>query len=351
MDFETNKIDALLISNFYNILYLTGFSPLSPSEREGWVFVTKKKIYLFTDGRYFNQIKNRTSVETRLISHENRLINQINEIIAKEHIETIGFERDDLKYGEYVFFKKRISLKFIPTTDLIIKKRQFKTRDELRLIKKACAYTDQCLKEIVKTIHIGETEKHIALRIENWLQEKGLEMAFPPIVAVDKNTSYIHYSPSQQRVKKNSIILIDIGAKYNNYCADITRMFFTGKPSTHYIQTYNHLLHAQILSVENIQKYKKLKNLDLQCRTICKTYNMPEFSHSLGHGVGLEVHESPHVSFLSKESILPGQVITIEPGTYIPGKFGMRIEDTVYIGENNIPEVLTKFSKEMMVLP
>jgi Xaa-Pro aminopeptidase len=352
MDLEKHRIDALFVSNYYNICYLTGFSPLSATEREGWALVTKKNIYLFTDGRYFHEfsVKNKRDIKPRLISTQHTLTHQLQEIIATEKIQTIGFESEDLTYAEYKLLKKRINIKFKPTSNLILKKREYKLTHELSCIKKASHYTDLCLEHIIKSIKIGETEQAIAYSIESFLKQNNCENAFDPIVAIDKNSSNIHYTPSGAKVKNNSIILIDMGAKYNKYCTDITRMVFIGKPSSEYVNIYHHLLHTQTETIKNIAKNKKYKDLDMNCRTMIKTYGLPEFAHSLGHGVGLEVHELPHVSYRSKDYVTPGQVITVEPGVYFDNRFGMRIEDTVYIDENKKPLVLTKFSKEMRVI-
>ncbi len=195
-----NKIDALLISNFYNILYLSDFKSLSPNEREAWVLLTKENQYLFTDARYFNQIKKdkQSKFNYKKLTYEKNLLNHLREIIDKEKISILGFEADDLRVMELNQLKKNLnSVKWQETEKLIIKLREIKKRKEIEKIKKACQIGDWCLKEIIKLIKPGVSEKEIVFKIEFWLKEKGYELAFSPIVAVDKNSSLPHYNPQE----------------------------------------------------------------------------------------------------------------------------------------------------------
>ncbi|HLL60359.1 MAG TPA: M24 family metallopeptidase, partial [Candidatus Nitrosocosmicus sp.] len=297
---------------------------------------------------YELRIKN---LRIRLISQENRLITQIKKIVEEDHINNIAFEAENLKYIEYKYFKKALTFsKLRPTTNFIPASRQVKEEHEIKMMRMAARYTDECMKEIIKFIKIGVSERELAFKIEYLLKEKGLELAFAPIVAIDKNSAAIHYAPGDTKVKNGSIILIDLGAKYNNYCSDITRMVFVGKPKSEYVNAYQTLLQTQTDSIKLISKTKNWKDVDIHCRKLLKENNFPEFLHSLGHGVGLEVHENPHISFMSKDKIAPGQVITIEPGIYVPGKFGMRIEDTIYINEKKETNILTQYSKKLLVI-
>lgn len=347
-------LDGFFISNFYNILYLTGFKTLTNNEREGWALVTAKNVYLFTDSRY---IINNELLILKLITPEKGLIKHLTEIVEEEKIQKLGFEGDDLKVSELNRLKEFITnTGLIPFERLVIKIREIKDELEIANLKNACGIADKCLEEIVKTIKIGISEKEIAFKIELWLKEKNHDLSFYPIVAINKNSAVPHYDTrggNNEKVKKNSIILIDYGAKYRDYHSDTTRMIFTGKPTEEMINTYNNLLTAQEKTIKQLKFDNNPVSIDQFCRkTLSTNYSLQTtaYSHSTGHGVGLQIHEYPKISFTSTDVLLPNQVVTVEPGVYLENKWGMRIEDTVLIKENKEVEVLTKFNKKILIL-
>ena len=356
---NNKKLDGLLISNFYNILYLTGFKTLTKHEREAWALVTNNSIYLFTDGRYINKLrvkseKLKVSVKNlKLLTSRQGLIFYLEEIIKKEKLNTIGFEEEDLRVGELRRLKDKLhSVNFIPIDKLVLKQREIKDQDEVKKIKKACEIGDQCLREIIPTINLGQTEKEIAFRIEFWLKKKGYNFAFPPLIAIDQNSSIPHYNTQTgfRKLKKGSIVLIDFGVNYQDYLSDITRMIFFGKPKNEIIYVYHKLLKTQKRTIKQCNNISKLKDIDQYCRLRITDYGLLNYPHSTGHGVGLEIHEYPKISQSSTDTIQRSQVFTIEPGVYFPGKFGMRIEDTVAITSKLKIEVLTKFTKQPIFL-
>lgn len=348
---KDKNLGGFLISNFYNILYLTGFKTLTDDEREAWGLVTKNNIYLFTDSRY--TINNQFLI-LKLIIPEKGLIKHLQEIVVEEKIQRLGFEGDDLKVNELQKLKEQlINIELVSLEKLIIKIRGIKDEKEIKKIKMACQIADQCLEEIVKTIKVGTTEKEIAFKIEFWLKEKNHDLSFYPIVAVDKNSAIPHYDTRNgrdEKVKKNSIILIDFGAKFQDYHSDMTRMIFVGKPTNEMISIYKTLLNAQEKTMEQLKIDNNPVSVDQYCRKLITDSRLPTYSHSTGHGVGLQIHEFPKISFTSIDVLLPNQAVTIEPGVYIEDKWGMRIEDTVLIRENKEVEVLTKFSKRPLII-
>ncbi len=354
--FTENKIDAFLVSGFYNILYLTNFKTLAPQEREAWVLIAENKTYLFSDGRYLDKLKvksEKLKVEYRLITPEKGLAHHLQEIIRQERIRRLGFEAEDLKFNEYGSLSKKLNgIKLVPLNKKISQLREIKKRDEIQKIKKACEISTRCLKEIIKTVKIGQTEKEIAFRIEYWIKGKGYEAAFDQIVAVDQNTATPHYDTKSgdAKIKKNSILLIDFGSKFQDYCSDMTRIFFVGRPTNELENIYNKLLDVQKKTTKQISQVLQLKAMDRFCRRELQKNGLPNFPHSTGHGLGLEVHEFPSISSKSKDKVVENQVFTIEPGAYYPGKFGMRIEDTILVGKDNQPIILTKFPKEAIII-
>jgi Xaa-Pro aminopeptidase len=369
---QEKNLDGFLVSNFYNILYLTGFKTLTDDEREAWGLVTAKNIYLFTDSRYINdkssafakastdkQMTNDNSITNnkflilKLIKPEKGLIKHLKEIVSEEKIQRLGFEGEDLKYGEYLRLKEQLGMELISTDRLLVLQRAIKDEEEIGKIKKACEIADQCLEEIVKTIKISSSEKEIAFKIEFWLKEKGYDLSFYPIVAIDKNSSVPHYdtrSGNNKKVKNNSLILIDFGAKYLDYCSDITRMVFVGKPSNEIVNAYNGLLASQQKTISQLKIDNNPASIDQFCRKLITDCRLPIYQHSTGHGVGLQIHEFPKISFTSTNVLQPNQVFTIEPGVYLEEKWGMRVEDTVLIKERGEVEILTMFDKKLFVI-
>jgi Xaa-Pro aminopeptidase len=347
---QEKNLDGFLISNFYNILYVTGFKTLTDNEREGWALITKKNVYLFTDSRYFI---NNKSLILKSITPEKGLIKHLIEIVEEEKIQKLGFEGDDLKVSELNRLIEFITnINFVPLERLVIKIREVKDAEEIGSLKKACKIADKCLEEIVKTIKIGTSEKEIAFKIEFWLKEKNYDLSFYPIVAVDKNSSIPHYdtrSGNNEKVKINSIILIDYGAKFDGYHSDTTRMIFTGKPTDEMVNTYQILLGAQEKTIKQLEIDNNPVSVDQYCRKLISNQGLPIYEHSTGHGVGLQIHEFPKVSFTSTDVLLPDQVITVEPGVYLGGKWGMRIEDTILVKDKQV-EILTKFNKKILIL-
>ena len=356
------NLDAFLVSNFYNIYYLSGFKTLTSNEREAWLLITKKNNYLFTDARYYENIKYQilniknssqksNILIAKLITPQKNLLQHLQEIIQQEQITKLGFEADDLKFNEHQ--KLTNTIKLIPTEKLIIKLREIKDDNEIEKIKKACRITDHCLSEIIKTIKVDQTEKEIAFKIEFWLKNNGYDLAFYPIVAIDENSALPHYDTKTngyQKVKQSSVILIDFGAKYKDYLSDITRMIFVGKPTTEQLNIYNILLNAQQKTIKGLRKTNDPKKIDAFCRKLIADNRLLIYPHSTGHGLGLEIHEYPKISEKSTDAIQKNQVFTIEPGVYLPRKFGIRIEDTVWMKEDNKPEVLTHCLKNPIVI-
>ena len=351
------NLDAFLVSNPNNIFYLVGFEGLSEKERESWLLVTKNKVYFFTDNRYFSYSKKISNGEIIIISPKNTLIENLQQIIDKEQIRICGVEADDLKINEFNALKIKINnVRFQSIEKLIINQRSIKEKEEIKKIKKACLLADKCLNEIIKLIKKGVTEKEIAFKIEFFLKEKGYDLAFSPIIAFDENSAIPHYNTqngNNKKINQKGIILIDFGVKFKYYCSDITRVFFLGKPNNEVFNVYQKLLTTQTKTISFCQNNIESKAVDNFCRRNLKN-NLPSlesyfYSHATGHGVGLEIHEYPKISPISQDRLLNNQIFTIEPGIYIPKCHGLRIEDTVII-ENNKPQILTTFTKKIIIL-
>jgi len=346
-----NNPEAVLISNIYNILYVAGFETLSSYEREAYVLLINKRIIIITDARY-SGAAHKSESELYILQNGERVGEVINRICAENKVKELGCEVNDLKWSELQMLQK-LGLQILPLSHIFSHKRSIKTEEELFAIKQACHVCDLVLKDVTPYIHPGQTEKEIAWYIEKSIREgyKG-ELAFDPIVAVDTHISTPHYNTKNGDgvIKDGSLILIDFGVKIHNYCSDITRMVGVGDVSDEIQNTYSKLLITQKRTIEYISTSNSLKEIDAYCRDELKKFKLPIYCHSTGHGIGLEVHETPRLSIFSEDKKMSGQVFTIEPGIYIPEKWGMRIEDTITVLDQGEIEVLTRFSKELILV-
>lgn len=348
---QKTKTDAFLISQFYNILYATGFETLSPMEREAYVLVTKEQVYVITDSRYERGGVD-AKIEFSFIEAGKSAIDTISQLCKKHGVKTFGYEADNLTGNEITRLTK-LGVQLYPHSNALSSLRAIKSEEEIFAIKQACHIGDLVLKDITPYIHPGQTEKEIAWYIERSIREGyHAEVAFDAIVAVDANSAIPHYNTKRGSgvVGESSLLLLDFGVKQHNYCSDITRMVAIGETPQDILTTYNQLLSAQQKTIEFLKDVKRLQDVDMFCREELAKNRQPNYLHSTGHGIGLEVHESPRVSGVSKDLKEPGQVFTIEPGIYHLGKWGMRIEDTVAISPHGEVEVLTRFPKELILL-
>jgi Xaa-Pro aminopeptidase len=216
----------------------------------------------------------------------------------------------------------------------------------VQYLKKSCNYADQILQKAIKQFKLFKTETEVAAFLEYETRKLGLDLSFPPIVASGKNGSVPHHEPSNKKINKGFCVL-DFGVKYKGYCSDITRTVYFGKPSKKEKEIYNMLLKIQKETINLAQKGKKCSELyDYTVQSLGKYKDF--FTHGLGHGVGIEIHEMPNLTMLSKDTIRNNIVFTIEPGVYFPKKFGIRIEDTVLFKGKPIP--LTKTSKDLLIV-
>lgn len=353
---DQDQLDGLFITSNSNIFYLTGLSEFPQNERDCRILVTSKNIYLFTDFRYAETVTKKAPFLTLIeISYNNSLIASLEKIITKEHLQTIGIEGDSLTVTEYTSLTSNFpSQNFKPAENLIEQLRMFKDGHELDLLRKACNLTDDTFEYIVRHVKSGVSEKNLAWEIEKYIREQGGEVAFPSIVAFGSHTTIPHHSPTNKILSPNDeIVLLDFGAKMDGYSSDMTRTFFVKNPTNTVRDAYTSLLEIQKDAIKKLGEYNNKnfqisnlhKNVDLALQQI----GYPPVPHALGHGVGIDVHESPILSAYSEDDLKKNMVVTVEPGIYIPGKFGMRIEDTVVLKDS--AETLTRAPKEFFVLP
>ena len=351
-----SNIDALLITNPTNIRYLTGFVGAAPEEREAYILLTPNQTFLFTNALYLEQAKktNATVVE---ISRENSFAKKLAEILTGPGpVKRLGFEENDLTVAEYKKLKTELKgVTLVATQGRVEELRILKREDEIKNIRRAAKLTDQCFDVILSKIKPGVTEGEIAWEIEAFIRARGAQLAFSPIVAFGINSSQPHYQPAESyKLKADSLVLIDFGIKVNGYCSDMTRMVFVGKPKDEWKRAYETVLEAQqaalnYFHLEGVKAHLPGGKADLIARDVIEKAGFPAYPHSLGHGVGLDIHEAPRLT-INKDVILkPGMVVTVEPAIYKEGSYGVRIEDLVLLKKDGI-EVFTNTPKKRVIL-
>ncbi len=328
-----------LVSNLRNIRYLTGFSG-------DWALlaISKRSMRLYTDSRFTEQAKKETK-GCRIITITKPVATYLRSFIQKE--KTVAFESSDLRHAQYMRIRKFLKgRKFIAASGAIEHFRILKTKKEIGKIMQAAKIADTAYRRICRFIKAGLSELDVAAELEYILRKTGSSgHPFPTIAITSANTSLPHGQPGMRKIRRGDLFLVDFGVTYQGYCSDITRTVVIGKPTKKQRDIYDTVLRAQLAAIASIGLNKSLKDVDKTARDIITEAGYGKnFGHGLGHGIGLEVHESPGVSFRSKDTVTEGMVFTIEPGIYIPRWGGIRIEDDVAI-VNGKAKVLTKSPK------
>ena len=319
------NLQGLIISNPINIRYLTNI------DAEGVLLLTRKENIYITDGRYIEHVHSILTLFDEIIVYD------INDVSKDDYenfflfCENVGFEEYDVsyaKYKEYIYKYKIHNL--VETEHIIEKQRMIKDEEEISHIKKACEITDNCFSYLLDYIKPGMTEKQIANEIEEYYRQRTDGLSFETIVASGENTSKPHAVPTDRVIQKQDIITIDMGCKYQGYCSDMTRTIFVGSVPEYVKPVYDLVLKNQKQTAEQMKDGESTRLLTKMVENDFKL-NGYDLIHSLGHGVGMEIHEAPYISYKSDAALKENMIVTNEPGIYLPGKFGVRIEDTVQI--------------------
>jgi Xaa-Pro aminopeptidase len=341
------NLDALIVTNPTNIFYLTGFRGVSPTEREATVIIFKSKpTILITAKLYQNEALALSSNHLKIAITEERAHYQK---ALKENLSAsnkIGLEEHHLTLAEYIKLKKLLKgKKLTPVGDLVETLRKIKTSEEITNIEGAQKLTQDVFGEILKTIKVGQTEAEIKDNLEKIAKSKNREqLAFDPIVASGPNSALPHYATGARKIKKGDALLFDFGLKYNNYCADFSRTIFIESATDEQKNIYSLVAIAQKTAIAKIKTNSKAKDVFRESFSLFKKNGLQDkFIHSLGHGIGLEVHEQPSLYKTSKDILKPCMVFSVEPGLYLPWG-GVRIEDLVTIKKGR-GEIIGKAGK------
>lgn len=342
---EEQQLDALLITNPYNRRYMTNFTGSS-----GVAIVSKNDAVFITDFRYMAQA-NEQLTGFRIVQHAGTIIHEVANQVKEMKIATLGFEKEHLSYCQFEMYSEHVQTKIIPVAGLVEKLRLIKTPEEIQILKQAAVIADAAFIYICSVIKAGKTELEIANELEFYMRKQGAtSSSFDIIVASGERGALPHGVASDKVIETGELVTLDFGALYNGYISDITRTVAVGEPTAKLREIYDVTLQAQRLGVERI----KAGMTGIEADAITRGYITSKgygdaFGHSTGHGIGMEVHEAPALSFRSETVLLPNMTVTVEPGIYLPGIGGVRIEDDIIITENG-NERLTKSTKELLIL-
>jgi len=324
------NLEGLLVSSPANISYLTDYT-----SRDSYLLISKKKNIYITDSRYTEEAKRKIKGPISIIQVKDCIFKTTCSACRGLSLKRIGFEEKYISYPGYQKLKEGLSdrVNLIPTSGLVEELRQIKTEEELKKIRKATQVTISAFKFIKDFIVCGRRELEIAAELERFIMYAGARSsAFDIIVASGPNSSFPHHLTSERRIKNNEPVLIDMGVDYLGYKSDLTRVFFLGKINPTLKRIYDIAIEAQNKAIRKLKPDARIDKIDALARQhITKKGYGGFFGHNLGHGIGLEVHEKPGISSKEKSTLRPGMVFTVEPGIYLPGKFGVRIEDIVLI--------------------
>ena len=341
---DKKKIRCLIITKPANVTYATGFLG-----DDSWVVVTGGRVYLMTDSRYTEQAE-KECPSCKIIDRAGPMAEAVARLLKKlKSIRTVAME-ESTSLGDFEWLKKTVKTRLRTAANVIEGVRSIKDAGEIAAIRTAASISLQALQRTLPYIKSGVTESELAGMLDFQIRKLGAQNSFETIVAFGPNASRPHHQPSKRKLRKKDSVLIDFGARYNGYCSDITRCFVVGGMTAFYKKVYDVVEQAQAAAIRMIKPGVKITQVDAAAREVIAKSDLPVYGHGTGHGFGIEIHESPFLKTDSKGTLKAGQVITIEPGIYMPGKLGVRIEDDILVTETGY-NILTRNCPHLPILP
>jgi Xaa-Pro aminopeptidase len=326
------KLDALLINCPQDIRYLTGFSG-----EDSWALITGRNVVILSDRRFEEELS-ADAPYARALMRRKSLAQELGKLVQGQRVRKVGFQAEHLTVaGRRAIVKHIAASKLRETSGWLLQLRSIKTAEELPPLRKAIDIQQRALKQTLRRIRPGMTEKRVCAMLEYAMRELGADgPSFGTIIAAGANSSIPHYRPGDVKIKSRSPILIDFGALYRGYHSDMTRVVAFDAFPRKIAEIYQIVREAQQAGIEAIRPGVPLKDVDAAARKVIQKAGYGrQFGHSLGHGIGLEIHEEPRLSWLSTGELEPGHVVTVEPGIYLPGIGGVRLEDDVLVTERS----------------
>ncbi len=346
---ETHSLDAVLLTCEANRFYASGFHS---SGTDGVAIVTRNRSYYFTDSRYTEAAARYVQgAEIRQTDREHPYSALINEVIEKEHITRMGYEDEYMTAADFRRFSEKLHCELVPATELLWTLRAVKDQAELECMIQAQRIAEKALADILGEIRPGVTEKEIAaLLLYKMLHYGAEDKSFDPIVVSGANGSLPHGVPSEKPIQAGEFVTMDFGCKFGGYCSDMTRTVAVGHVTEEMETVYNTVLKAQLAGIAAAKAGVTGAAVDGAARRVIADAGYgPYFGHSFGHSVGVEIHENPNATPSNSKPLPAGVVISAEPGIYLPGKLGVRIEDVIVITEQGCQNI-TLASKELLIL-
>lgn len=347
-ELEPAGVDCLLISGAANLRYLTGFTGSN-----GLAVVGERRRLFVTDFRYVEQAAGEVEASYEQAQAPGELLRRLAELLSQAAPMRMGFDDADLTVRERARLRKLLSgeIELVEAGGLVERLRQVKEPREVELIAAAARLADEAFEAVVSRGVVGRTERELALDLEMAMRSRGAERAaFPSIIAAGAHGALPHAEPRDVAVQAGELLVVDWGAVVDGYCSDCTRTLATGELDGEAREVYELVAEAQLAGLEAVRARARVVDVDAAVRQVIVTAGYGEqFGHGLGHGVGLETHEGPSLSTRSQDVLEAGNVVTVEPGVYLPGRFGVRIEDLVVVREDGC-EVLTGQGKGLRVV-
>ena len=340
------KADALLVASSANVRYLSGFDGSN-----GLILLMPGETHFFTDPRY--AITAHQNIAGKVHVAKGPLVAAAAKVIQRKRLKRIGFEAGWTQYDAFERLQKALgrASSLVPVGRVIEERRMYKSPDEIDTIRRSVNLNSEAYAKVLKRIRPGVRELDIAAEIEYQMKMLGAEKpAFDTIVAAGAHAALPHAHPGSYRLTGNELLLVDMGAMLQGYCSDMTRTVHLGTPPKRIREMYNAVLEAQLAGIAAVRPGVTAGKIDVVTRRVLKQHGLDKaFVHSTGHGLGLEIHEAPRLGKKDPTKLAPGMAITIEPGVYLEGFAGIRIEDTVLVTETGC-DVLTPSPKEFIVI-
>lgn len=344
---EKLNLDCLLVTSTSNTMYYSGY--INP---ECTIVCKRDGVWYFTDDRYTAEVASIIPATWHLVAKHYTDHESITAEINTTAVQRIGMELGSLTQHEYSSFVALLpqGIEVVDVTAILAEGRMVKTDVELARIARAARANDIAFEALLGQVREGMSELELGYLLQyEYIKAGGEGIAFDTISVFGEHTAYPHGHPGHQKLKKGDVITLDFGTKFEGYCSDITRSFAFGDPGEFYKQCYRHVLEANLMGIAAGYNGVSGKYLDKVARDYLDSVGLAKyFTHSLGHGVGIDIHEKPGLSPRSQDTITKGMVYTIEPGIYINGQFGIRIEDLLYMGDT--PQLLSRCNKNLIIL-
>lgn len=345
---QEKDLDAVLITDEKNQRYATGF-PFT----DGVVIVTREHAFLITDSRYVEAARKTVdeNVQVLLFGQDKRMLSYIVDILSTEKVEKLGAEEEKLSYQEYLSYEKMLNRTMLPAQSVFQELRASKSKEEQEYMRAAQRIAERALNDVLGIIHPGISEREIAAELNYRMMKYGAEgNSFDTISITGTKTSMPHGVPGDEIVQNGDFVTMDFGCLKGGYCSDMTRTVAVGNISEEMKKVYGIVLEAQLIGIENARAGITGAEMDKAARDVIVNAGYgPYFGHSFGHSLGLDIHEAPYATPRSQAIMPVGAVVSAEPGIYLPGRFGVRIEDVVILKEDGC-DVITAAPKQLIIL-